>query len=121
MAESGYNFNTPYSFKEYTDTALGSAFYFKPGEGLSYYATLGLCGEAGEFADKAKKVIRDQNNVITEEVRINLLKELGDVLWYVTALASELNSSLQEVAKMNLTKLDGRRERGTLSGSGDNR
>lgn len=85
--------------------------------GLSY-ASLGLAGEAGELANKIKKFIRDGY----DESKIESLKgELGDVLWYVAALAKELNLNLDEVAEENIKKLFSRKERGVLQGSGDNR
>ena len=85
------------------------------------YPFLGLTGESGEVADKVKKAMRDDNWVITEERRVDLLKELGDVLWYIAACARELDSNIEEVAKMNIEKLKSRSDRGVLGGSGDNR
>ena len=69
------------------------------------YPTLGLCGEAGEVADKVKKVLRDRGGSFTPEVREALKLELGDVLWYVAQLASELGFELNDVAEANLNKL----------------
>lgn len=89
-------------------------------EALTYPA-LGLAGEAGEFADHAKKVIRDDGGEVTPQRREAMAKELGDVLWYVAQLASELDLELEQVAQDNLDKLRSRRERGVLSGSGDER
>jgi len=85
------------------------------------YPTLGLCGEAGEVADKVKKVMRDQGGVFGEQVRADLALELGDVLWYVARLASELNLSLEAVAEGNLAKLASRAARNVIAGSGDQR
>ena len=85
------------------------------------YPTLGLCGEAGEVADKVKKVLRDQEGNFTPEVRDALKLELGDVLWYVAQLASELGFELNEVAEANLNKLDSRAARNVIGGSGDHR
>ncbi len=85
------------------------------------YPSLGLAGEAGEFADHAKKVIRDDGGQVTEERRSAMAKELGDVLWYVAQLASELQLDLDEIAQTNLDKLLSRRRRGVLSGDGDDR
>jgi NTP pyrophosphatase (non-canonical NTP hydrolase) len=79
--------------------------------------TLGLVGEAGEVAEKIKKVIRDGVKVQPVEV----IKELGDVVFYVTALANYLGFNLQDVIDMNRSKLDDREARGVLKGSGDNR
>jgi NTP pyrophosphatase (non-canonical NTP hydrolase) len=89
-------------------------------EALTYPA-LGLAGEAGEFADHAKKVIRDDGGNVTPQRREAMAKELGDVLWYVAQLASELDLELEQIARDNLDKLRSRMERGVLSGSGDER
>jgi NTP pyrophosphatase (non-canonical NTP hydrolase) len=89
-------------------------------EALTYPA-LGLAGEAGEFADHAKKVIRDDGGQVTPQRREAMAKELGDVLWYVAQLASELGLELEQVARDNLDKLLSRQQRGVLSGSGDER
>ncbi|MEY4529584.1 MAG: hypothetical protein RLZZ156_305 [Deinococcota bacterium] len=85
------------------------------------YPTLGLVNEAGEFAGKIKKIFRDKNGVINEQDRQALKGELGDVLWYLTQLCTELNLSLEEVAAANIQKLFSRLERGKISGDGDNR
>ena len=80
------------------------------------YVTLGLMGEAGEVAEKVKKIIRDNNGEISEEQRLNLGKEIGDVLWYVAALCDELNLDFNQVAQDNIDKLQSRKERGVLGG-----
>ncbi len=85
------------------------------------YPTLGLAGEAGELANKVKKVLRDQGGEVTEEVRQALLAELGDVLWYVAQVATDLGASLGAVAQANLEKLRSRQGRSRLGGSGDTR
>lgn len=85
------------------------------------YPTLGLTNEAGEFAGKVKKIFRDKNGHISEEDRQALKSELGDVLWYLTQLCTELDLTLEEVATHNLEKLFARKERGTLQGEGDSR
>ena len=79
--------------------------------------TLGLVGEAGEVSEKVKKLFRDKSKFTDEEV----LKELGDVLFYTTALANIFGGSLRKVMEMNMAKLDDREQRGKLKGSGDNR
>jgi NTP pyrophosphatase (non-canonical NTP hydrolase) len=79
--------------------------------------TLGLVGEAGEVAEKIKKLIRDNNKYANEEI----MKELGDVVFYATALANIYGRGLQEVLELNIQKLDDRQKRGKLKGSGDNR
>lgn len=110
------------TFKEYQDFTNKTAKYIGQGTvpGL-VYATLGATGECGEVANKVKKIIRDSNGVLTEENRIKLVDEVSDILWYVSQLAAELNVSLEYVAEINVAKLSGRLERGTIQGSGDNR
>jgi NTP pyrophosphatase (non-canonical NTP hydrolase) len=85
------------------------------------YPALGLSGEAGEVAEHAKKAIRDDRGEISEERRAAMSKELGDVLWYVSQLATELDLDLDEIAQANLDKLLSRQQRGVLSGDGDDR
>jgi NTP pyrophosphatase (non-canonical NTP hydrolase) len=85
------------------------------------YPTLGLCGEAGEVADKVKKVMRDRGGCFDDAVRDDLRLELGDVLWYVAQLCTELDLNLAEVAEANLAKLASRAARNVISGSGDRR
>lgn len=82
---------------------------------------LGLVGEAGETADKIKKILRDKEGVISEMDKTEVAKELGDVLWYVANIARYMGVSLEEVAEMNLEKLEGRKQRNLLHGEGDNR
>lgn len=82
---------------------------------------LGLVGEAGETADKVKKILRDKNGVISPEDKDEIVKELGDVLWYVAGLSRYLETPLSEVAKKNLDKLESRRTRNQIHGAGDNR
>ncbi|AFI24945.1 hypothetical protein [Mycobacterium phage SWU1] len=89
-------------------------------EGLSY-VTMGLVGEAGEIANKVKKILRDQDGVITQENRDDLQAELGDVMWYVAQLANQLDVWLSIVTHRNLNKLQSRKDRGVITGSGDNR
>ena len=85
------------------------------------YPTLGLCGEAGEVADKVKKVIRDRQGSFDAAVIDDLRLELGDVLWYVSQLASELGLDLDQIAEANLEKLASRAARNVIGGSGDRR
>jgi NTP pyrophosphatase (non-canonical NTP hydrolase) len=85
------------------------------------YPTLGLANEAGEVAGKIKKIFRDRAGVINEEDRQALKYELGDVLWYLTQICTELNLTLEEVAAANLEKLFSRLERGQIRGDGDER
>lgn len=92
-----------------------------PREAWLAYPALGLAGEAGEVAEHAKKAIRDDGGEVSDERRAKMAKELGDVLWYVAQLASELGLELDEIAQTNLDKLLSRQRRGVLSGSGDER
>lgn len=82
---------------------------------------LGLTGEAGETADKVKKIIRDKKGEATEEDRAAIIKELGDVLWYVASISRYLGVPLSEVAKKNIDKLEDRYQRNTIHGQGDER
>ena len=116
----------PLTLDEYESEALEHAIYADD----LIYPVLGLVSEAGEVADKFKKLLRDEQFelpfddvavTMTYEERYEVAQELGDVLWYVTALANDLNFSLEEVAEANLRKLEGRSKRGTIRGSGDNR
>jgi NTP pyrophosphatase (non-canonical NTP hydrolase) len=92
-----------------------------PREAWLAYPALGLAGEAGEVAEHAKKAIRDDGGEVSEERRAAMAKELGDVLWYVAQIASELDLELDAIAQGNLDKLLSRQRRGVLSGSGDER
>ena len=107
-------------FKTYQNKSRETAMY--PDLGSNHiYPTLGLVGEAGEVAEKVKKVIRDKNGIFDNEAKQGIKKELGDVLWYLSNLCTEFNFSLDEVAIQNLEKLNLRSIKGKLSGSGDNR
>jgi NTP pyrophosphatase (non-canonical NTP hydrolase) len=82
---------------------------------------LGLTGEAGETADKVKKIVRDKGGKYTNEDKAEIVKELGDVMWYLAGIARYLNVDFSEVAEGNIQKLESRFNRGKISGSGDNR
>ncbi|MCK5044654.1 nucleoside triphosphate pyrophosphohydrolase family protein [Candidatus Parcubacteria bacterium] len=108
------------TFEEYQKLARRTAIY--PNQGNNFiYPTLGLVGEAGEVAEKVKKVLRDDQGIVSEEKKQEITKEMGDVLWYLSQLSAELGLSLDEVASLNIEKLKNRQERGKLAGSGDNR
>ena len=107
-------------FKTYQKKARETAKYPNLGSN-NIYPTLGLVGEAGEVAEKVKKVIRDKNSIFDEESKLAIKKELGDVLWYLSNLCTEFNFSLEEVALNNLEKLKLRAAKGKISGSGDDR
>lgn len=108
------------TFKEYQKQSRKTAMY--PNAGKNFiYPTLGLAGESGEVAEKIKKVLRDKGGIIDEEMRREIKKELGDVLWYLTQIGSELGMTLEDIANENIKKLSSRLERGKLNGNGDNR
>lgn len=107
-------------FKEYQEKAWQTAIY--PNKGNNFiYPTLGLAGESGEVCEKIKKVIRDDNGIISEEKKLLIKKEISDVLWYCAALSTELGFDLGNIAEENIKKLFDRKERNQLHGSGDNR
>lgn len=108
------------TFDEYQEKTKETAIYPSVGERF-VYPTLGLLGEAGEVAEKVKKIFRDEGGVVTPEKREEIKKEMGDVLWYLSQLAAELGLSLKEIAADNVKKLESRKIRGTLNGNGDNR
>lgn len=108
------------NFSEYQKLSRRTALY--PDRDNNFiYPTLGLTGEAGEVAEKVKKVLRDKGGVMDETTKKEIAKELGDVLWYVAQVATELKLSLDEVASSNIAKLADRQKRNQLAGSGDNR
>jgi NTP pyrophosphatase (non-canonical NTP hydrolase) len=109
-------------FDDYQRQTSATAIYPGKGElsGFSYCG-LKLAGEAGEVAEKIGKAIRDDGGVITPARNQALQAELGDVLWYLAQLAEQLGTTLGTVAQANLDKLNSRKQRGVLGGSGDNR
>ena len=108
------------NLEEYQKLSRETAQY--PDKGANFvYPTLGLSGETGEVAEKIKKILRDYGGVVDETRRTEIMKELGDVLWYLAQLATELGLSLEEVAEANLAKLASRQKRGMIGGSGDDR
>ena len=111
------------TFNNYQTNASRTAFYPRAeykNQGL-YYTTLGLVGEAGEIANKVKKIIRDNDGNLEELSKTDIFYELGDVLWYCANIADELGVNLEDVAKSNLNKLADRLNRGKIKGSGDKR
>lgn len=107
------------TFEEYQKHAMSTAIY--PADKAILYPALGLCGEAGEVAEKIKKTIRDADGVFDDERCKAIALEIGDVLWYAAALARDINISLEDIAEMNLEKLKSRRSRMRLHGEGDDR
>ncbi len=105
---------------QYQDKSRSTALYPNVGQN-PIYPTLGLAGEAGEVADKVKKVIRDNQGIFDQDSKESIMLELGDVLWYVAQLSSELGFDLEDVAINNLKKLSSRAKRGKISGFGDKR
>jgi NTP pyrophosphatase (non-canonical NTP hydrolase) len=106
-----------WNLNNYQMQARKTAIY--PASAKIIYPALGLAGEAGEVADKVKKIIRDDKD--TPEFRNEIAKEIGDVLWYCAVLADDLGYDLQQIAEMNIWKLKERAASGTIQGSGDNR
>lgn len=109
------------TLNSYQDKAEETAIYPNKGTvwGLCYTA-LGL-GEAGEVQNKVKKILRDDDHVISQEKREAIAKELGGNLWYIAMCAKELGYTLEEIAQLNMNELSSRKERGVLNGSGDDR
>lgn len=104
---------------EYQNQAAKTAIF--PHDTDITYLALALCGEAGELADKVKKIIRDCDGIFTNDDYDALALELGDALWYAANLARAIDYTLDEVAELNLNKIQNRLLRGKLHGSGDNR
>jgi NTP pyrophosphatase (non-canonical NTP hydrolase) len=108
------------NFRAYQYRALRSAIY--PNRGNNFvYPVLGMNGEAGEVAEKVKKILRDKDGKWTEDDREAIKKEIGDVLWYCAATADEFGLNLQDVAEENIVKLHDRLKRNKIHGNGDNR
>lgn len=105
---------------DYQAAAQETAVYPTLGHPIVYPA-LGLAGEAGEVAEKIKKLCRDHDGVLNDERRMGICKELGDTLWYVSETARQAGLTLEEVAMCNIEKLRSRSLRNTLHGEGDNR
>ena len=105
------------NFNEYQKLARSTAVY--PEEHKVVYPALGLCGEAGEVADKIKKTIRGDSSL--DEVTGDIAMELGDVLWYVAVLADDLGITLDQIANWNVDKLQRRMRSNKIKGDGDNR
>ena len=103
----------------YQKVALTTAIY--PREQAIIYPTLGLTGEAGEVANKVKKIIRDGSNKNDNSMVSEIKSEIGDCLWYIAVLADDIGCKLSDIANTNLIKLANRKEKGTIRGSGDKR
>ena len=108
------------TFKEYQVAARKTAIY--PKDYQVIYPTLGLAGESGEVCEKIKKRIRDfQCDYSTGVFKDDIIKELGDIMWYISNLASDLELDLNKIAVININKLQDRQKRNVLKGSGDSR
>lgn len=108
------------TFDEYQKRAWETAIYPNKGNDFTYPA-LKLSGESGEVAEKLGKIIRDCNGIVNENHIKEISKELGDVIWYVAALCTTFGLDFGLIAQENLDKLNSRKKRGVLGGSGDNR
>lgn len=108
------------TFDEYQKESRKTATYPKL-DPPYLYPTLGLAGEAGEVVEKLKKRVRDCGGVVDDVARATIARELGDVLWYVAQLSTELGLSLATIAEENIAKLASRQQRDKLHGAGDNR
>jgi len=110
------------TFNEYQKESKKTVIYSekKIAHPLSYL-TLGLVGEAGEAAEKVKKLMRDHDDVVDEDRKEGLIQEMGDVLWYMAQIATELGVDLEAVPEANLKKIFSRKQRGVIQGEGDKR
>lgn len=107
------------NFVEYQSRAYSTAIY--PKEYKVIYPALKLNGEAGEVAELIGKMLRDDNGILSNERKARISKEVGDVLWYVAAVATDCGLDLNEIAEENIAKLASRKERGVLKGDGSDR
>ena len=108
------------TFNDYQDKSRETAIYPNAGNNI-IYPTLGLVGEAGEIANKVKKIQRDSHGILSESMRLAILDEMGDAMWYMAQLATEIEVSFEEIAIQNIEKLQLRKQKGTIHGSGDTR
>tara|TARA_R110001632_G_scaffold185610_1_gene305940 strand:+ start:569 stop:943 length:375 start_codon:yes stop_codon:yes gene_type:complete len=106
-------------FNTYQETAVSTAIY--PDTHRILYPALGMAGEAGEVANKVKKLIRDGPEGMADDWKEQIASEIGDVMWYCAALANDINMPLALIAAQNRDKLLARKQKGTLQGSGDTR
>ena len=109
------------TFKEYQQRALTTVISNDDAFKDTLHWVLGINGEAGEVAEKVKKIIRDKDGKISQQDKMDLAKEIGDVLWYLAVFAQDLGFELDDIARQNLDKLQSRKQRGVLGGAGDNR
>ena len=107
------------NMQDYQTQATKTAIY--PECEIVVYPALGLVSEAGEVAGKVKKVLRDKNGHFDPVERQKIAEEVGDVLWYIAALCTDLDIGMETIAQRNLDKLNSRMARGVIAGSGDHR
>ncbi len=107
-------------FNDYQKKSQETAHYPKTLRILAY-TTIGLAGETGELLNKIKKVYRDDKGILSAARKEEIAAELGDVLWYLSQIATDCGLSLKDIARENIKKLQSRKKRGVLHGSGDNR
>ena len=106
-------------FEHYQTQAVKTAIYSDAD--VITYPILGLCSEVGEVAGHYKKILRDHNGIMTPEQRYFLGDEVGDCLWYIANICTDLGLGMETIARRNLDKLNSRMARGVIQGSGDNR
>ena len=116
---AGNTFLTEYTFSQYQNDAKKTAVY--PIKEALYYLSLGLTGEAGEVANKVKKIIRDDNGILSLNTKSEIRNELGDILWYIANLCDLLEIEMGLVAQINIYKLHKRLKNNTIHGHGDDR
>jgi NTP pyrophosphatase (non-canonical NTP hydrolase) len=109
------------TFDEYQKRALTTVISQDDSFKDTLHWVLGINGEAGEVAEKVKKIIRDKGGKVSRQDKEELAKEIGDVLWYLAVFAHDLGFPLDDIAEQNLAKLQSRKARGVLGGAGDNR
>jgi len=109
------------NFNDYQTESRKTAIYPDKDTGKIDYLALGLAGETGEVSDMIKKAIRDNGGLINDAIKENIKKEMGDILWYLAQIATELGLSFDQIATENLKKTQSRMARGKLQGSGDER
>lgn len=109
------------TFNEYQEKAHRTSFDTEIGGDTLLYPVLGLIGEAGELANKIKKIYRDKNGVLNESDRSDILKETQDCTWYLAEIFTQLGVKFDDMVQANIAKLADRAERGVIGGSGDNR
>ena len=107
------------TFNEYQQQALKTAIY--PQNYKIVYPSIGLSGETGEVSEKIKKVLRDNNGNFSKDKCQEIAKELGDCLWYIANLSSDIGYSLDDIAEMNINKIISRQQNNQIHGNGDDR